>query len=156
MSNQNLEAKHKRESNDSKEDQSQTLAAGPAPTSRRAFMGTVAAGVVALPPLLSSQGGEARAQEFEPQSASTGKKRAKQALNIRIDAADQQRAVPIPAHPDNGDEARYATKFANYSKGLKHDPSTGEVDLTAYNAFLTAINSGSNADFDSIVTKGLY
>jgi hypothetical protein len=130
--------------------------AGPASRSRRAFIGGVAAGVVVLPPLLSSTSGEARAQDFEAEAASTGKKRAKQAQNLRIDAANQQRAVPIPAHSDNGDEARYATRIGNYSKGLKHDPSTGEVDPAAYNALLDAIASGNNADFDSIVTRGLY
>ena len=128
----------------------------PSSRSRRAFIGTVAAGVVALPPLLSAAGGEARAQEFEVESAATGKKRAKQAQNTRIDAANAQRAVQIPDHPDNGDEARYATRIGNYSKGLKHDPSTGEVDATAYNALLAAIASGNNADFDSIVTRGLF
>ena len=70
--------------------------------SRRAFIGTVAAGVAALPPILSSTG-EARAQEFEIEAAVTGKKRAKQAQNLRIDAANIQRAVPIPDHVENGD-----------------------------------------------------
>jgi membrane-associated phospholipid phosphatase len=90
------------------------------------------------------------------ESAPTGKKRAKQAQNIRIDAANAQRAVSIPDHPDNGDEARYPTRIGNYSKGLKHDASTGEVDPAAYNALLAAIASGNNADFDSIVTRGLF
>src|SRR5438105_3925310 len=60
--------------------QQQTESAFPSSRSRRAFIGTVAAGVVALPPLLSSQIGEAHAQEFEVESAATGKKRAKQAF----------------------------------------------------------------------------
>jgi len=128
----------------------------PSSRSRRAFIGKVAAGVVALPPLLSSKAGDARAQDFEIESAATGKKRAKQAQNIRIDAANAQRAVPIPDHPDNGDEVRYPSKIGNYSKGLKHDPSTGEVDSTAYAALLAAIASGNDADFDSLVTRGLY
>jgi membrane-associated phospholipid phosphatase len=123
--------------------------------SRRAFIGTVAAGVVALPPILSSTG-EARAQEFEIQAAVTGKKRAKQAQNLRIDAANAERAVPIPDHVENGDEARYATRIGSYSKGLKHDATTGEVDPAAYNALLAAIASGRGEDFDSIVTRGLY
>ncbi|HEY3136793.1 MAG TPA: vanadium-dependent haloperoxidase [Blastocatellia bacterium] len=127
----------------------------PSPT-RRAFIGSVAAGVAALPPLLSSKSGEARAQVFEPAATTTGKKRAKQAEALRIDAAAQQRALGIPDHPDNGDEALYPTRIGNYSKGLKHDPSTGEVNPSAYNALLAAINSGSNADFDAIVTNGLF
>jgi membrane-associated phospholipid phosphatase len=93
---------------------------------------------------------------FEPAATTTGKKRAKQAEALRIDAAAQQRALGIPDHPDNGDEALYPTRIGNYSKGLKHDPSTGEVNPSAYNALLAAINSGSNADFDAIVTNGLF
>lgn len=138
------------------EGQPRTKATYPSSRSRRAFIGTVAAGVVALPPLLSSKSGEARAQEVEPEAVSTGNKRRKQAANLRIDAANAQRALPIPAHPDNGDEALYATRIGSYSKGLKHDPLTGEVDPAAYNALLAAIASGNDADFDSIVTRGLY
>jgi len=122
--------------------------------SRRAFIGTVAAGIAALPTALTSTA-EATTQSFEPEAATTGKKRAKQAQNLRIDAANTQRAVPIPDHPTNGDEARYPTKIGNYSKGLKHDPNTGEVDPAAYDALVAAITNGSNADFDSIVTRGL-
>lgn len=143
--------------NESREVQQSTKGAYRSSQSRRAFIGTVAAGVVALPPLLSSQMGEAHAQDFEAESAATGKKRAKQALNTRIDAANAERAVPIPAHPDNGDEALYATtRIGSYSKGLKHDPSTGEVDPAAYNALLAAIASGNNADFDAMVTAGMF
>lgn len=138
------------------EAQPRTKATHPSSTSRRAFIGTVAAGVVALPPLLSSKSGEARAQEVEPEAVSTGNKRRKQAANLRINVANAQRALPIPAHPDNGDEALYATRIGSYSKGLKHDPLTGEVDPAAYNALLAAIASGNDADFDSIVTRGLY
>jgi hypothetical protein len=140
-----------------------TEGASSSSTSRRAFIGTVAAGVVALPPLLSSKIGEARAQSgepradsFVPEAATTGKKRAKQAQAFRNDCAATERAVPIPAHPDNGDEALYSTRIGNYSKGLKHDASTGEVDPNAYNALLAAINSGNNADFDALVTNGLF
>jgi hypothetical protein len=141
---------------ESPEGQPNTKDAHRSSQSRRAFIGTVAAGVVALPPLLSSQMGEAHAQDFEAESAATGKKRAKQALNTRIAAANAQRAVPIPAHLDNGDEARYPARTGNYSKGLKHDPSTGEVDPTAYNALIAAIASGNNADFDALVTAGMF
>jgi len=122
--------------------------------SRRAFIGTVAAGIAALPTALTATA-EATPQSFEPEAATTGKKRAKQAQALRIDAANGQRAVPIPDHPTNGDEARYPTKIGNYSKGLKHDPNTGEVDPAAYDALIAAITSGNSADFDSIVTRGL-
>ena len=124
--------------------------------SRRAFIGTMAAGVVALPPLLSSKAGEARSQELEIDAVATGKKRAKQARNIRIDAANAEWKVAIPDHPNNGDESKYPSRIGNYSKGLKHDALSGEVDPAAYNGLLAAIASGNNADFDSLVTQGLF
>lgn len=129
--------------------------------SRRTFIGAAAAGVVALPPLLASINSEVRAQEIEAQGiepqagALTGKKRRKMAAKVRSDAADDLRALAIPDHPDNGDEARYPTRIGNYSKGLKHDQLTAEVDPTAYDALLAAITSGRNEDFDSIVTRNL-
>lgn len=151
-----LEEADTSEKSNRKQNRQQSDSVHPASRSRRAFIGTVAASVVALPPLLSSKSGEARAQEFEPEAVTTGKKRAKQAQKIRIEAAAQQRAVPIPDHPVNGDEARYPTRIGNYSKGLKHDPLTGEVDAAAYDGLLAAISSGRNEDFDSLVTRGLY
>ena len=128
--------------------------------SRRAFIGSAAAGVVALPPLLAAISSEASAQELdvqeiEPQAVLTGKKRRKKAANVRIAAANDLLALAIPAHPDNGDEARYPTKIGNYSKGLKHDQLTAEVDPTAYDALLTALASGRSEDFDAIVTRNL-
>ena len=129
--------------------------------SRRTFIGTAAAGVVALPPLLASIGAEVRAQEIETQEiepqagALTGKKRRKKAASVRTDAADDLRSLAIPDHPDNGDEGRYPTKIGNYSKGLKHDQLTGEVDPAAYDALVAAITSGRSEDFDAIVTRNL-
>ena len=134
--------------------------------SRRKFLGKVGgAAAVALVAgtadiaslgLASAKAQEIEGQDLEPQAgALTGKKRRKRAASVRIDAANAQRALAIPDHPDNGDEARYPTKIGSYSKGLKHDPLTGEVDATAYDALLTAIGSGRNEDFDAIVTRGL-
>jgi hypothetical protein len=46
---------------------------------------------------------------------------------VRWAAANFQRSLPLPEHPDNGDEARYPSRFASYSKGLPHD-SLGDVN----------------------------
>jgi hypothetical protein len=64
--------------------------------------------------------------------------------------------VPIPNHDDNGDEARYPSKIGNYSKNLKHDPTTGEVDLAAYHAMIAAISTGRFADFEALATNGHF
>ncbi|WP_155893707.1 hypothetical protein [Cystobacter fuscus] len=75
--------------------------------------------------------------------------RADLAEQIRIDAAHFQRSQPLPAHPNNGDEQRYPSRFASYSKGLPHD-STGTVDPTAYQKMLFALGTGNPADFEAI------
>ncbi len=61
--------------------------------------------------------------------------------------------MPIPAHPNNGDEERYSNRIGNFSKGLPHNP-IGEVDESAYAAFLKACKSGRPADFEAIPMGG--
>ena len=58
-------------------------------------------------------------------------------------------------HPNNQDENLYPNKLGNYSKGLPHNDD-GTVVLSAYNALLQAINSGSPADFDAIPLGGTH
>ncbi|MGA8593941.1 MAG: vanadium-dependent haloperoxidase [Bryobacteraceae bacterium] len=79
--------------------------------------------------------------------------RADMSEQIRDTAAQNERNLPIPTHPDNGDETLYHTKVGNYSKGLPHN-SHGEVDLNAYQSMLTAMNSGNVTDFENIVLGG--
>lgn len=86
------------------------------------------------------------AAELSPWSPS---ERANEALKIRVEAAWRNYRAPRAAHPDNGDEARYAEHFNNYSKGLPHN-ALGEVEGHAYDALLKAIASGKNADFEAI------
>lgn len=83
----------------------------------------------------------------------TGVARADRARQLRITAADFQRSQTLPAHPDNGDEARYATRIASYSKALPHN-SLGEPSTTAYAQLLTALTSGLAADFEAITLGG--
>lgn len=80
-------------------------------------------------------------------------RRADRARQIRVDAANFQRSLPLPAHPDNGDEARFPSRFASYSKGLPHN-AVGEVDTTQYNLLLRAVRTGSPADFEAITLGG--
>ncbi|HEX8790438.1 MAG TPA: vanadium-dependent haloperoxidase [Polyangiaceae bacterium] len=79
--------------------------------------------------------------------------RADAAFDVRVDAAKQQRAFPIPPHPTNGDEKRYPTKFANYSKALPHD-EVGNVDLAAYATLIAALESGRFEDFERVILGG--
>jgi hypothetical protein len=79
--------------------------------------------------------------------------RANEALKVRIEAAWRNYRTPRAAHLDNGDEARYASHFNNYSKGLPHD-ALGEVQGYAYDALLKAVASGKNADFEAIPLGG--
>jgi hypothetical protein len=123
--------------------------------SRRGFLGSVggltAAGLAAgagmvLEPLVGSPGAKLRAADLGPL---TPEQRRQRAFDIRVEAAEIARDVPIPDHPTNGDEELYANKIANYSKGLPHN-SLGEVDVNAYNAMLFALSSGDPEDFENI------
>lgn len=139
----------------------------PASPDRRKFLGrlggltaaTLAAGAVGVPALLNP--GEARAQDdyglltgctpgcnIGPES---GVARANHAFRIRVQAATQERSLPIPRHRCNGDEALYADRrfFANFTKGLPHD-DLGEVDATAYCALRDALRRGRPDDFENI------
>ncbi|RYD78751.1 MAG: twin-arginine translocation signal domain-containing protein, partial [Verrucomicrobiaceae bacterium] len=79
----------------------------------------------------------------------SGVHRANHAYELRLEAARRERSVPIPPHPDNGDEDRYRKRIGSYSKGLKHN-ARGEVEPDAYNAFLKAIRSGRFQDFERL------
>jgi hypothetical protein len=143
-------------SNEIIEDAAHRAEPKPPSRSRRQFMGTVTAGVAALPPLLASITGEARAQEVEPLSdigPVSGKKREKQAFNLRIARAQAEKDLPLADHSTNGDEDRYANRIGSYSKGLPHN-SLGEVNLSAYDSYIKALSSGKPADFEAI-TLGL-
>lgn len=137
---------------------SATNAKSSALTGRRRFLGSFsgvaaaawAAGAIGLQPLLGSRGSEVSATEIGPL---LGDDRADQALEIREAAAKAERAVPIPDHPDNGDEALYPTKIGNYSKALPHN-RVGEVDLNAYDSLIAALSSGQPSDFEAIPLAG--
>ena len=81
--------------------------------------------------------------------------RAQRCLQLRVDAAqfNFNNTPETMTHQNNGDEALYSNKIANYSKGLPHN-SNGEVNLTAYNALTTALNSGVPAHFEQIPLGG--
>ncbi len=131
----------------------------PSGVSRRGFLGAgglaaaaVAAGtagIVGLEPLIP--GGSKAAADFVPVAdfSGPGSGRREQSYEVREEAAEYNRELPIPSHPTNGDESHYSSKIGNYSKGLPHN-SFGEVNLTAYGTLINAVTTGRPADFDAI------
>lgn len=77
----------------------------------------------------------------------------KQALDIRKKAADFQLNRKFPEPQSNGDDTKYPAGLVSFSKGLPHN-KLGEVDETAYNKLLQAINSRNPSDFDQVPVPG--
>ena len=138
--------------------------------SRRQFIGQVggataaviAVGAIGLEPLLRSSN-EVAAQSIDSTppptpdcGPQTGTERADSAFQVRVDAAQAERNVPIPSHVNNGDENRFRNRnfFASYSKGLRHDPFTGEPNSAAYTAYMAAICSGQFSAIEDLARNG--
>jgi hypothetical protein len=125
-----------------------------APVSRRAFLGSavgttgLAAGAVGLSTALKPPSAEA--EETWPAS---DQRRREEAFLVRLQTAIAERRVPLPQHPTNGDEQRYATKIGNYSKALPHN-GLGEVDAAAYRLLINALTRGKPSDFAAIPLGG--
>lgn len=128
----------------------------PEQPNRRTFIGRVgaagaaslAAGMIGGEPLFGTHKAEVHAVEGSNQ-------RANECAKLRRDAATTglQNTPQNLLHPNNNDENLYPNKLASYSKGLPHN-NDGTVVLSAYEAFLQALNSGNPADFDAIPMGG--
>src|SRR5262249_2813661 len=101
--------------------------------SRRMFVGGAAA-IASVRASGAARAGEANAAE--------------QAFQLSVKAAQDERQIPDPDHPTNGDEQLYPNHIANFSKGLPHN-SLGEVDTDAYNALLNALRSEETSEFEN-------
>lgn len=112
---------------------------------RRTFLGGTAATAVSLLgfPLAAS------AEEIGPESPTA---RYNNAYQRRAASAIAQKVRPF-IHLTNGDDEKYPTKFASYTKGLPHD-SLGNVNLAAYSALINALSTGRPADFEAIPMGG--
>ncbi|MBD2213963.1 vanadium-dependent haloperoxidase [Nostoc linckia FACHB-104] len=127
--------------------------------SRRSFLGrvglfttsSVVAGV--LGSSITSKKGENTVQAAEPKAKSDHNNLREKAFQVRTTAAKNNREIPIPPHPTNGDEAKYANKIATDTRGLPHN-QLGEVDLKAYQSFINALNSGDPKEYEKIVLGG--
>jgi membrane-associated phospholipid phosphatase len=72
---------------------------------------------------------------------------------IRTRAAESHADTPAPEHHSNGDDERYAGQnhYATFSKGLQHDPATGEVTAASYASLRAALMSGRPSDFEEVI-----
>jgi len=118
-----------------------TRAVKPVSFSRRAVMGSLAAGALVASVPAGAHAvttGNGRAQE-----------RRARARQVRLEAVRLEELFPLPDQPSNDDETRYLTRIGNYSKGLPHD-QRGEVDPAAYDSLLHALATGDPHDFEQI------
>lgn len=128
--------------------------------SRRKFFGKLgkaafaSAALGAAVPLLDQKSSAVSAQTGSLLPPRTNR-RATAAYQSRVGAAQYNLHSTPPnfTRPSNNDEAAYPNKIANYSKGLPHK-SSGEVDLSAYNALVAALNSGNPTMFEQIPMGG--
>jgi membrane-associated phospholipid phosphatase len=123
--------------------------------SRRAFLKGIGAASVTVPFAAIAASGarfpdvisDTRAKELDL------KARRSQAFDKRLNAAKDDRKVKVPPHPNNGDEARYPSGIANFTKGFAHN-LFGEIDPTVYASYLAAVKTGKRADFDALPMGG--
>jgi hypothetical protein len=129
--------------------------------SRRSFIGgattmAVAASTGALAALASATPAEAK--EVAPFNTNDPDSRVRQFVDVRVDAArrDGKLLEQSFPHPTNGDEERYADQSyaGNFSKTLPHDPATGLVIPSAYQALLNALEQGTQEAFDAVPAGG--
>ncbi len=124
------------------------------PLNRRSFFGRVGASTalaatgVGLPSLLLSKKANADDGDGDADDSRRGR-----SFQLRKSAALAEREVPRPHQVSNGDERRYTNFIGNFSQGLPHN-SIGEVDPAAYQALLTAVDTGNPTDFANIPLGG--
>jgi len=75
------------------------------------------------------------------------------AYSVRLSAASAQSETSYGTQETNGDEGLYADYRASFTKGLPHN-SFGEVDTSAYDALLGALETGQTQDFEAIPLGG--
>jgi hypothetical protein len=129
--------------------------------SRRKFLGglggaaaaAAASGVIGLEPLANAATGGLDVETAADASGASGRLRRNSSWKARKDAADYWQKQAPGAHANNGDEARFANRIGNYSKGMPHN-SFGEVDPAAYQSLLDAVESGDPDDYENIILDG--
>jgi len=126
--------------------------------SRRKFLSQVGAaltgGVVfGKAALASAQSNKITLRDGIQIPGSRGDPRVRRSFAIRLDTANDEARIPVPPHTTNGDEERYPDKCGTYSKAILQD-GIGLVNLSAFQTFKRALNSGNPADFENITMGG--
>ena len=126
--------------------------------SRRAFLKGIGAASATIP--LAAIGAAAASKRRMPDVLSAPgsgplnlNARPPQAFGKRLAAAVDDLQVPSPNHPNNGDEAKYPSGIANFTKGFPHN-SFGEIVPSVYASYLAAVKTGKRADFDALTLGG--
>lgn len=94
-------------------------------------------------------GKKTRHGELGPQ---TPDERRQSAYALRKQSAEYYLSTAVPAQINNGDDEKYEGHhyYASFTKGLPHDVH-GEVVPAAYQTLLSALESGTPADFENII-----
>ena len=135
-----------------------TVGADPgAPTSapRRNFLGQASAGLAGLAGAATAPGllAVSTAAAAQVDGASYDERFRDRAYQVRVALAKANAEQPIPPHPTNGDEARYANRIGSDHRGLPHN-ARGEVDPNAWKLASAAFASREPADFEKITLGG--
>ena len=114
--------------------------------------GAMALGLAATVPAGGCASSAARGVA-EPSTRRASNERAERAYQVRLRAAEEQRAAPASGHVPNGDEQSLPRRIACFTKCLPHD-GLGNVDAKAYDFLLAAIRSGEDEAFEKIPLGG--
>src|SRR3954467_8219388 len=79
--------------------------------------------------------------------------RVRQSFALRLEVATRDALIPVPPHTTNGDEARYPDKSGTYTKGVLQN-GIGLVNPSAFQTLRHAIDTGTFADFESVILGG--
>ncbi len=122
--------------------------------SRRGFLKAISAAALTTAAPIAAAAGTLPDVLSDPKSRKLDiDARRNQAYHKRLKAAVADRKIKVPSHPTSGDEARYPSGIANFTKGFLHN-AFGEVDPTAYAAYLAAVKTGKRDDFDNLTLGG--
>jgi hypothetical protein len=146
---------------DSSSSRRQEDAEHPRSESRRAFLGASGGAAVVL--ALGGSGSRAVAETKPAAAAQPGSSPSaalsyderfrRRAIELRQSLARDLDSAPIPSHPNNGDQQRYANAIGSDTRGLPHN-SRGEVDPEAWRLANTAFTTRDPADFEKIPLGG--
>jgi len=79
--------------------------------------------------------------------------RRSEALSLRTAAATAQADMNYGTQETNGDEGLYSDYRASFTKALPHN-DLGEVDVSAFDTLLGALQSGQNSQFEAVSLGG--